>query len=100
VVATANRGGRTLIAVVLGSLSGAERTVQAAQLLDAGFASWGGTGYSVASMPPSGTRAHGRGLHLVDAIAAAWGVQPRPGGGKVVWAELLRESGDPNDEFA
>ena len=57
VVATANRGGRTLIAVVLGSLSGAERTVQAAQLLDAGFASWGGTGYSVASMPPSGTRA-------------------------------------------
>lgn len=51
-------------------------------------------------LPPSDTRTHGRGLHLVDAIAAAWGVQPRPGGGKVVWAELLRESGDPNDEFA
>lgn len=57
VVATANRGGRTLIAVVMGSLSGAERTVRAAQLLDEGFAAWGGTGYSVASMPPSGTRA-------------------------------------------
>ncbi|SKC14829.1 D-alanyl-D-alanine carboxypeptidase [Bosea thiooxidans] len=57
VVATATRGGRTLIAVVLGSLSGAERTVRAAQLLDQGFASWGGAGYSVASMPASGTRA-------------------------------------------
>jgi D-alanyl-D-alanine carboxypeptidase len=57
VVATASRGGRTLIAVVLGSLSGAERTVKAAQLLDEGFAAWGGAGYSVAAMPPSGTRA-------------------------------------------
>ncbi|WP_377841748.1 serine hydrolase [Bosea sp. UC22_33] len=57
VVATASRGGRTLIAVVLGSLSGTDRTVRAAQLLDEGFAAWGGTGYSVASMPPSGTRA-------------------------------------------
>ena len=28
-------------------------------------------------MPPSGTRAHGRGLHLVDAIAAAWGDERR-----------------------
>ncbi|MCO5090858.1 serine hydrolase [Bosea sp. (in: a-proteobacteria)] len=57
VVATASRGGRTLIAVVLGSLSGAERTVKAAQLLDEGFAAWGGAGYSVAAMPASGTRA-------------------------------------------
>ena len=57
VVATASRGGRTLIAVVLGSTSGTDRTVRAAQLLDDGFAAWGGTGYSVASMPPSGTRA-------------------------------------------
>lgn len=57
VVATASRGGRTLIAVVLGSLSGTDRTVRAAQLLDEGFAAWGGTGYSIASMPPSGTRA-------------------------------------------
>lgn len=57
VVATAHRGGRTLIAIVLGSLSGTDRTVRAAQLLDEGFAAWGGTGYSVASMPPSGTRA-------------------------------------------
>ena len=57
VVATANRGGRTLIAVVLGSLSGTDRTVKAAQLLDEGFSAWGGSGYSVSSMPPSGTRA-------------------------------------------
>ncbi len=51
VVATATRGGRTLIAVVLGALSGAERTVKAAQLLDDGFGKWGGSGYSVASLP-------------------------------------------------
>ncbi|AOO84859.1 D-alanyl-D-alanine carboxypeptidase family protein [Bosea vaviloviae] len=57
VVATATRGGRTLIAVVLGALSGAERTVKAAQLLDEGFGKWGGLGYDVASLPASGTRA-------------------------------------------
>lgn len=58
VVATANRGGRTLIAVVLGSVSGTERTVKAAQLLDDGFGRWGGFGGgNVASMGPSGTRA-------------------------------------------
>jgi D-alanyl-D-alanine carboxypeptidase len=51
VVATATRGGRTLIAVVLGALSGTERTVRAAQLLDAGFSRWGGSGYTVASLP-------------------------------------------------
>ena len=58
VVAVANRGGRTLIAVVLGAVSGAERTVKAAQLLDEGFGKWGGTGYTVASLPASGTRAY------------------------------------------
>ena len=57
VVATASRGGRTLIAIVLGSTSATDRTVKAAQLLDEGFAKWGGTGVNVASMPPSGTRA-------------------------------------------
>ncbi|HEV7258164.1 MAG TPA: serine hydrolase [Bosea sp. (in: a-proteobacteria)] len=57
VVATATRGGRTLIAVVLGSLSGTERTVKAAQLLDDGFSKWGG-GYSVASLPAQGGRAY------------------------------------------
>jgi len=56
-VASATRNGKRLIAVVLGSTSGTDRTVRAAQLLDDGFAAWGGTGYSVASMPPSGTRA-------------------------------------------
>lgn len=57
IVATANRGGRTLIAVVLGALSGAERTVKAAQLLDDGFGRWSGGGYNVASLQPSGTQA-------------------------------------------
>ena len=42
-------------------------------------------------LPPSTTRNHGRGLHLVDALTAAWGFEPRAeGSGKTVWAELLR----------
>ncbi|HJQ43566.1 MAG TPA: response regulator [Jatrophihabitantaceae bacterium] len=42
-------------------------------------------------LPPSTTRNHGRGLHLVDALTAAWGFEPMTeGGGKTVWAELLR----------
>ncbi len=57
VVATASRGGRTLVAVVLGATSATERTVKAAQLLDEGFSRWGGTGMNIASMGPSGTRA-------------------------------------------
>ena len=74
VVATATRGGRTLIAVVLGAYSGAERTVKGAQILDAAFSSWGG-GRTVASIPASGTmarsicaevRAFGRGAPLSD----------------------------------
>lgn len=59
VVATANRGGRTLIAVVMGATSGSERTVKAAQLLDDGFGKWGGFGANVASLPSgSGGRAY------------------------------------------
>ena len=54
VVATANRGGKTLVAVVLGAGSGAERTVRASQLLDQGFSSWGGTGSTLSSMASSG----------------------------------------------
>ncbi len=30
----------------------------------------------------------GRGLLLIDALASAWGHQPRPEGGKTVWATL------------
>jgi anti-sigma regulatory factor (Ser/Thr protein kinase) len=41
-------------------------------------------------LPPSATRNHGRGLHMIDAVASAWGVQPEAGGGKLVWAELRR----------
>jgi CheY-like chemotaxis protein len=41
-------------------------------------------------LPQSLTRNHGRGLHLVDALTAAWGFEPIDGGGKLVWAELLR----------
>jgi hypothetical protein len=38
----------------------------------------------------SSTREGGRGLYLVDALTSAWGMEPRPDGGKVVWAELTR----------
>lgn len=54
VVALANRGGRTLMAVVLGAGSGADRTLRTAQLLDKGFASWGGGYGSITSLPASG----------------------------------------------
>jgi DNA-binding NarL/FixJ family response regulator len=40
-------------------------------------------------LPPSPTRNHGRGLHLIDALTAAWGYEPLETGGKMVWAELL-----------
>jgi CheY-like chemotaxis protein len=40
-------------------------------------------------LPASLTRRHGRGLMVVAALAAAWGVEPHHGG-KAVWAELTR----------
>jgi DNA-binding NarL/FixJ family response regulator len=40
--------------------------------------------------PESDTEEHGRGLHLIDALAHAWGLEQIPGDGKVVWAELAR----------
>jgi D-alanyl-D-alanine carboxypeptidase len=53
VVAAASRGGRRLVAVVLGAMSGAERTVKAARLLDAGFASRENLG-TLEMLPSSG----------------------------------------------
>lgn len=43
----------------------------------------------------SSIREGGRGLYLVDALTSAWGMEPLPHGGKVVWAELTRERKDP-----
>ncbi|MGN6242461.1 MAG: ATP-binding protein [Motilibacteraceae bacterium] len=37
---------------------------------------------------PSTTNMTGRGMALVQALAARWGATPQPDGGKVVWAEL------------
>jgi D-alanyl-D-alanine carboxypeptidase len=53
-VATANRGGRTLISVVLGASSGGERVLRSAQLLDQAFGSWGNGGQTLNSLPASG----------------------------------------------
>jgi D-alanyl-D-alanine carboxypeptidase len=53
-VSTATRGGRTLIVVVLGASSGGERVVRSAQLLDQGFGTWSGQGYSLQTLPRSG----------------------------------------------
>lgn len=41
---------------------------------------------------------HGRGLLLVSALCAAWGVEALPGGGKIVWAELLRPLREPGGD--
>lgn len=38
--------------------------------------------------PLTDTEEHGRGLHLVGALAASWGMEVGDGGGKRVWAEL------------
>jgi DNA-binding NarL/FixJ family response regulator len=38
--------------------------------------------------PLTETEEHGRGLHLVDALAASWGIETADTGGKRVWAEL------------
>jgi anti-sigma regulatory factor (Ser/Thr protein kinase) len=38
--------------------------------------------------PLTETEEHGRGLHLVDALAASWGMESGDSGGKRVWAEL------------
>jgi D-alanyl-D-alanine carboxypeptidase len=74
VVATATRGGRTLIAVVLGTVSGAERTVKAAQLLDAGFSQWGGFGGSTLASLPAGTG--GRASSICDDVRRRGGGAP------------------------
>jgi D-alanyl-D-alanine carboxypeptidase len=66
VVATATRGGRTLIAVVLGAHSGSERTVKAAQLLDDGFGKWGGFGSGNVANLPSGSG--GRAYSICDTV--------------------------------
>jgi anti-sigma regulatory factor (Ser/Thr protein kinase) len=38
--------------------------------------------------PLTDTEEHGRGLHLVGALAASWGMESADTGGKRVWAEL------------
>lgn len=40
------------------------------------------------SAPPRGDADTGRGLLLVDALAARWGLETKPGLGKTVWAEI------------
>lgn len=39
--------------------------------------------------PSSLTGISGRGLMLVDRLSSTWGAQTVPGGGKIVWAEIL-----------
>lgn len=53
-VGSATRGGRTLVAVVLGHKSALERTEAAAALLDRGFAGNAGDGATLASLPAYG----------------------------------------------
>jgi D-alanyl-D-alanine carboxypeptidase len=53
VVASATRGGKRLITVVMGSPSAAERTIRAAALFDHGFSSFGWTAPTVEQLPVS-----------------------------------------------
>jgi hypothetical protein len=46
---------------------------------------------------PSANSEHGRGLLLVSAMCAAWGVDTLHDGRKMVWAELKRT---PEDQYA
>jgi len=43
--------------------------------------------------PESMSEEHGRGLHLVARLTAAWGMEELADGGKVVWAEMARTDG-------
>jgi DNA-binding NarL/FixJ family response regulator len=47
----------------------------------------GGTG-TPDPKPPTMTGEHGRGMHIVAALAVAWGTEVLDEGGKIVWAEL------------
>ncbi|MFF0296018.1 ATP-binding protein [Kitasatospora sp. NPDC004615] len=40
-------------------------------------------------------RPGGHGLRVVDRLAAAWGSEPVPGGGKRVWLETIRPPAEP-----
>ncbi|CAH1659370.1 D-alanyl-D-alanine carboxypeptidase family protein [Chelatococcus asaccharovorans] len=81
VVATAQQGNRELLTVVLGAPSAVQRTIQAAELFDAGFAQWGGGGPTVDSLPRASQAApanlydevcgKNRGAYLVDDDNAA-----------------------------
>ena len=55
VVGTATQGRRRLIVVVLGSPSARVRTIEAAHLLDQGFAQWGGGEGALEDLPVSDT---------------------------------------------
>ena len=48
------------------------------------------------SVGAAGSVAAGRGLLLVAALAQRWGVAPRPGGGKDVWAQVTQPTGWPH----
>jgi anti-sigma regulatory factor (Ser/Thr protein kinase) len=43
---------------------------------------------SVAECAMTPNAEHGRGVHIVAAIARSWGVRPQPPQGTLVWAEL------------
>jgi anti-sigma regulatory factor (Ser/Thr protein kinase) len=50
--------------------------------------------------PASPSATSGRGLWLVERLSNAWGVEPLPGGGKVVWAELDQVVDAPEETTA
>jgi hypothetical protein len=74
VVASATRGGRRLITVVLGSPSATERTLRAADLFDRGFGSFGWGGQSLEDLPPAASMTR----RTCAPISAAGAARSRP----------------------
>ena len=52
------------------------------------------SGDSIAPRDATSEEDSGRGLALVGSLAQRWGVRPAAGGGKTVWFEVQRSSGD------
>jgi len=108
-VSAANRGGRTLIVVVLGAGSGGERVVRSAQLLDQGFGTWSAQGDSLESLAPSAERSApdmrsqictGRRRGVVLADDSDYGGAILANGGATAGGDAVAAAGSPLSFFS
>ncbi len=108
-VSAAQRGGRTLIVVVLGASSGGERVVRSAQLLDQGFGTWGGQGQTLETLASSGYGSApdmrsqictGRRRGVVLADDSDYGGAILAGGGAANGGDAMAAAGSPLSFFS